>query len=54
VSTAETPANPRIDENAGDVVGILRGSYGKTNTVALSAGQPHRLQVLTKQPQTPS
>jgi len=30
----------------GDAGGILRGSSGKENTVAFSAVQPHRLEVL--------
>jgi hypothetical protein len=40
------PANRRIDENAGDAVGILRCSSGKANVVAFSVVQPHRREVL--------
>jgi hypothetical protein len=42
----ESPANGHITNGAGDAVGTLRSSSGKTNAVAFSAVQPHRLEVL--------
>ena len=42
----ESPANDHIIDDAGDTVGTLRSSSGKTNAIAFSAVQPHRLEVL--------
>jgi hypothetical protein len=42
----ETPANSHIQDGAGDAVGTLRGSSGKTSAIAFSAVQLHRLEVL--------
>ena len=42
----ESPANRRINEGAGDAVGISRGTFGKASVIAFSAVQSHRLDVL--------
>jgi hypothetical protein len=42
----DIPAKRYITGSAGDAVGILRWSSGKTNAVVFSAVQPHRLGVL--------
>ena len=41
----ESPANGHIEDCAGDAVGTSRGPSGKTNAIAFSAVQPHRLEV---------
>ena len=41
----ESPANGHIEDGAGDAVGTSRGPSGKTNAIAFSAVQPHRLEV---------
>jgi hypothetical protein len=50
----ESPAKPHTMGGAVDAGVISRGSSSKTNDIAFSAVQPHRLEVLKGSLKTPS